>query len=151
MQAVIGAGERQRRELTMCHISSNMPGHFSRVEIISSTLADVMNTHGGYMLNFAGDGRKGEALLLIVADGSPRDKNSSTAPSDHIFPCSFPGGQGFWDSGVLVGENHKNSFLCKIPCNSIDAQFYKRFTHILCSQILLISPRTLPVPEGGTP
>jgi len=42
-----------------------------------------------------------------------------------------------------VEENHKNSFLCKIPCNSIDAQFYKRFTHILCSQILLISPRTL--------
>ncbi len=33
----------------------------------------------------------------------------------------------------------------------MDAQFYKGFTHVLCSQILLISPRTLPVlPLRGT-
>ena len=47
---------------------------------------------------------------------------------------------GFWGSGGLVGENHKNSFLCKIPCIIIDAQFHKGFTHLIDSQVLLIYP-----------
>ena len=60
--------------------------------------------------------------------------------TDHIFRGSTLWGQGFWDSGVLVGENHKNSFLRKVSCNTIDAQFYKGFTQFLHLQVFLIYP-----------